>query len=61
MQAARRKGFEKIVTFVRADNPAALQTYAKHGFGVIGTAVRHARIDGCYIDEILIEKALGPE
>ena len=57
--SARRKGYEKLFTFVRADNPAALATYLAHGFEVIGTARRHAKIDGRYIDEILIEKALG--
>jgi L-amino acid N-acyltransferase YncA len=60
-EKARRKGYEKIFTFVRADNPAALATYLVHGFTVIGTARNQARIDGRYIDEVLIEKALnGP-
>ena len=54
--AARDKGYEKIFTFVRADNPAALQTYLRQGFVVIGNAKRQAKIDGQYIDEILIEK-----
>jgi len=56
--AARRKGYEKIFTFVRADNPAALATYARQGFRTVGAASRHARIDGRYIDEIIIEKML---
>ena len=56
---ARRKGYEKIFTFVRADNPGALAAYTAHGFVVIGTARRHARIDGRYIDEILIERLLA--
>jgi L-amino acid N-acyltransferase YncA len=56
---ARRKGYEKIFTFVRADNPDALAAYTAHGFVVIGTARRHAKIDGRYIDEILIERMLG--
>jgi L-amino acid N-acyltransferase YncA len=60
-ESAWRKGYEKIFTFVRADNAAALATYRAHGFEVIGTARRHAKIDGRYIDEILIEKALGAE
>lgn len=55
---AQQKGYEKIFTFVRADNPAALLTYFAQGFLAIGTAHRHARIDGRYIDEILIEKSL---
>ncbi len=57
-EAACAKGYEKIFTFVRADNPAALATYKAHGFGVVGTARRHAKIDGRYIDEILIERLL---
>ena len=56
--AAPRKGYEKIFTFVRADNPAALATYLHHGFVIIGTAARQARIDGRYIDEVMIEKQL---
>jgi L-amino acid N-acyltransferase YncA len=57
--AARQKGFEKIFTFVRADNPDALTAYTAQGFTIIGTATRHAKIDGRYIDEVLIEKALS--
>jgi L-amino acid N-acyltransferase YncA len=57
-EAARQKGYEKLFTFVRADNPAALATYRAHGFEVIGVARKHAKIDGRYIDEIMIEKAL---
>jgi L-amino acid N-acyltransferase YncA len=56
--AAIRKGYEKIFTYVRADNPAALQTYMRQGFRVIGTAQGHARIAGEYIDEIIIERLL---
>jgi L-amino acid N-acyltransferase YncA len=54
--AAVRKGYEKAFTFVRADNPAALETYLRYGFRVIGHAEKHARIDGRYVDEVLIEK-----
>lgn len=55
---AVRKGYEKIFTFVRADNPAALKTYLRQGFRTVGTAARHARVGGTYIDEIIIEKCL---
>lgn len=58
LATAATKGFEKIFTFVRADNPAALQTYLGQGFVVVGTARRQAKIDGRYVDEILIEKVL---
>lgn len=59
-EEARRAGYEKLFAFVRADNPAALQTYLGQGFMVIGTAKDHAKIDGRYIDEILIERLLKP-
>lgn len=59
--AAVRKGYEKIFTFVRADNPAALQTYLRQGFRIVGRARRQARLGGRHIDEIIIEKILaGP-
>ena len=58
LAAARSKGYEKIFTFVRADNLAALAAYRAHGFETIGTARRHARIDGRYVDELLIERQL---
>jgi len=56
--AARQKGYEKIFTYIRGDNPAALTAYMKYGFRVIGTSARHAKVGGCYIDEIIIEKFL---
>jgi L-amino acid N-acyltransferase YncA len=57
-RAAIAKGYEKIFTFVRADNDAALQTYLRQGFRTVGTAVRQAKIDGRPVDEIIIEKHL---
>lgn len=57
--AAPGKRYEKLFAFVRADNPAALQAYLRHGFQVVGTAKNHARIDGRDIDEVFIEKALA--
>ena len=57
-EAAVRKGYEKAFTLVRADNRAALETYLRHGFEIVGTARRHTRIDGRFVDEIFIEKQL---
>lgn len=56
--AARAKGYEKILTYVRADNPAALAFYRGLGFRVVGTAERQARLGGRYVDEVFIEKLL---
>jgi L-amino acid N-acyltransferase YncA len=57
-EAARPKGYEKFFTFIRADNPAALATYQRQGFEVIGTARRQARMRGEYVDEVLVEAFL---
>jgi L-amino acid N-acyltransferase YncA len=57
-EAARRKGYRKIFTYIRADNPAALATYRHHGFTIVGTARGHARIDGQYVDEVVVERML---
>ncbi|MFN0109594.1 MAG: N-acetyltransferase family protein [Blastocatellia bacterium] len=57
-EVARQKSYEKIFTFIRADNPAALATYQRQGFQIIGTARRQAKINGSYIDETMVEKFL---
>lgn len=56
--AARHKGYEKICSYVRADNLGALAFYLKLGFRIIGTAQRQAKIRQRYVDEIFIEKFL---
>ena len=56
--AARRKGYEKIFTYIRADNPAALAVYHAHGFRVVGKAERHAKVQGRYVDVIMVERSL---
>jgi len=58
LDAAIANGYEKVFTFVRADNPAALATYRRHGFEIVGTARKQAKIDARYIDEIMIERSL---
>jgi L-amino acid N-acyltransferase YncA len=57
-EAARRKGYEKILTFVRADNLAALATYLNHGFRILGMAQRQAKLNGKYVDELIVERFL---
>lgn len=56
--AAKEKGYKKLFTYIRADNGAALGTYMRHGFRVVGTAQNHAKINGNYIDELIIERFL---
>ncbi len=56
--SARSKGYEKLFTFVRADNQAALATYLNQGFYIVGTATRQAKVKGIYVDEIIVERFL---
>jgi len=56
--AALLKGYEKIFTYIRADNLTALKAYTNQGFQIVGTAKKQAKIDGKYIDEVVIEKFL---
>lgn len=56
MKKAREKGFEKVIAYVRGDNPRALAAYLRQGFKIIGTAHKQAKIRGEYVDEVFIEK-----
>ncbi|MGF1754777.1 histone acetyltransferase, partial [Vibrio makurazakiensis] len=44
--------------YVRDNNKDAQATYLKQGFEIVGTAKKHAKVKGQYVDEILIEKFL---
>jgi RimJ/RimL family protein N-acetyltransferase len=43
---------------VRADNLAALATYLNHGFRILGMAQRQAKLNGKYVDELIVERFL---
>jgi len=50
--------YEKLFTYVRADNKAALHFYRRLGFAEVGTARKHAKIRDTYIDSIYLEMFL---
>jgi L-amino acid N-acyltransferase YncA len=55
---ARRKQYEKLFTYIMAHNVAALRAYTKHGFSMVGTARRHAKIGRAYVDMVVVERLL---
>jgi L-amino acid N-acyltransferase YncA len=57
-EAARRTGYEKLFTYVRADNLASLAFHLKLGFRIVGTAQKQAKIGKRYIDEVIVETFL---
>ncbi len=58
-KVAERKGFEKVLTYIRARNTEALAFYRALGFRIVGTAQRQVRIDHKYEDETIVEKLLS--
>ena len=58
LERAERHGFEKLLAWVRADNVAGLRSYRKCGFAEVGTAKRHAKVGGRYVDVVLLEYLL---
>lgn len=57
-EEARRKQYEKLFTYILVHNVAALHAYAKHGFSIVGTARRHAKIRNAYVDMLVVERLL---
>ena len=57
-EEARRKQYEKLFTYILVHNAAALRAYTKHGFSIVGTARRHARIRNNYADMLVVERLL---
>lgn len=39
-------------------NEKGLATYLDQGFTIVGVAQRHAKVNGLYIDEVIIERFL---
>ena len=54
-EEARRKGYEKLFTYIRADNDGGLRFYEKRGFRVVGIARKHAKVKGQYVDSVFVE------
>lgn len=57
-ERAREAGFEKVFTYVRADNPRGLAFYEEMGFRVVGIAERQVKVNQAYVDEVIIERFL---
>lgn len=55
LDQARSNGFLKLQAIIRADNLRAIGYYLGQGFRIIGTARRHALVNGNYIDEVFTE------
>ena len=52
---APKLGFEKIFTFIIADNYQSIGYYKKIGFRIVGTVKKQAKLSSGYKDEVIVE------
>ena len=55
---ARDIGYHKMVLAAFPTNAAGMRLYASRGFSVVGTYHEQGRLDGAWVDVILMEKIL---
>ena len=53
------RGYWKLLSRVFPENVASLKLHEKAGFRVVGTYVRHGKLDGEWRDTVIVEKLLG--
>lgn len=57
--AAERAGFWKLVSRVFVGNTASRSLLRSVGFREVGTYRRHAKLDGAWVDVVIVERLLG--
>jgi phosphinothricin acetyltransferase len=57
--AAERAGFWKLVSRVFVSNAASRSLLRSVGFREVGTYRRHAKLDGAWVDVVIVERLLG--
>lgn len=58
VDAAREAGFWKLVSRVFVENAASRALLGAMGFREVGVYEKHARLDGCWRDVVIVEKLL---
>jgi phosphinothricin acetyltransferase len=59
IREAEARGFWKLVSRIFAENAPSRALHLKLGFREVGVYSRHARLDGRWIDCVIVEKLLG--
>lgn len=60
VDAATARGLHKLTAKVFAANEASLKLFAGGGFRTVGVHERHGRLDGDWLDVVLLERELDP-
>ena len=58
-EAAEQAGYHKLTSRVFATNTASRALHHKAGFTEVGIQRRHAKLDGRWVDTVLVERLLG--
>lgn len=56
LPACQQAGLWKVLSRIFPENTASLALCARHGFRVVGTYERHARLDGVWRDVVIVER-----
>lgn len=60
-ERARAIGYHKLVLAAFPGNAAGMRLYERHGFRTVGVYREHGRLDGRWVDVIVMEKVLDEE
>ena len=60
LEVAAARGYWKLVSRIFVDNVASRALHRQLGFREVGVYRRHGRLDGRWIDCVIVEKLLGP-
>ena len=58
LPACAAAGVWKVLSRVFPENAASLALCARHGFRVVGTYEKHAKLDGVWRDVVIVERLI---
>jgi L-amino acid N-acyltransferase YncA len=58
VESARTRGLHKLTAKVFAINARSIALFESAGFRTVGTHLRHGRLDGDWLDVVLLERSL---
>ena len=59
-EAAAADGRYKLIAKIFDTNQPSLRLFERAGYTIVGTHLRHGRLDGEWKDVIVLEKLIGP-
>jgi len=60
VEAADAAGYYKLVGKLMAGNAASIALAKRCGFREVGVHLRHGRLDGAWLDVLVVERLIGP-